>query len=695
MRLGNAFFRDWPFFTLAVDRVRFACPSLRALNVERAIIKFLRAKANNMIKLGAFCKSEAVTWSVALTLGLVVGISSRSAHAQENDTVQLSAAVHDKCLQTLRNGMHSDEFWPSIHAAEGLTLAGHGEEVREFLAPKLKTERDDQRRCGLARELVRAGDWQQAAIMLAILEGQADYGHVHAAESLYKVGELGDGKAMRKAFAQQENVRLRLMAAGALGKCGNPAAVDFLRQQLSSEDPDINHVAAWILGRIGDETDIPRIRENLQRIEQPLIRAYHEHSLAALGDEAGLKSLRENLHSDDPAIRTYAATFAGDARAVSARDELIERLDDDNLDTRVRAAQSLLVLSRAPGLDRRRDLSILVYPATKEHPRYTEGSIVRLADDSLLYAVTEFVGGGSDFSNARIIARRSNDGGVTWQPPHVLQESTGELNVMSVTLRRLKPPHNDTIAMFYLQKNAYDDLRVYVRFSRDETKTFGQPIRVTAEPGYHVMNNDRVTQLSTGRLLVPVASTKDVRKVNHFVSRCWLSDDGGQSWRMGKGFVDLPRRGAMEPEVVEQRDGHVLMIVRTQLGHIAASDSKDGGDAWSRPEPLSSLKAPEAPATLRRIPATGDLLLIWNNTYVPGAGHGGRRTPLSAAVSDDEGQTWKHVRNLETDADHTYSYPSLIFVKDRAVLSYWDGSQGRLSSRFRSLPIGWFYSEGQ
>ena len=91
------------------------------------------------------------------------------------------------------------------------------------------------------------------------------------------------------------------------------------------------------------------------------------------------------------------------------------------------------------------------------------------------------------------------------------------------------------------------------------------------------MNNDRVTQLSSGRLLVPVASTADVRKVNHFVSRCWFSDDGGKTWQQGKGSVDQPKRGAMEPEVIELRDGRVLMIVRTQLGYIAASYSKDGG----------------------------------------------------------------------------------------------------------------------
>ncbi|MEO1995755.1 MAG: RidA family protein [Planctomycetaceae bacterium] len=45
-------------------------------------------------------------------------------------------------------------------------------------------------------------------------------------------------------------------------------------------------------------------------------------------------------------IRTYAATFAGDARMTSAVARLVELLGDTHLDARIRAAQSLLVLSQ-------------------------------------------------------------------------------------------------------------------------------------------------------------------------------------------------------------------------------------------------------------------------------------------------------------------------------------------------------------
>ncbi len=632
-----------------------------------------------------------------VVLGLACLLASTSGLRSQDSAPRLSLddATTQRCLAVLRDGLHSDEFWPAVHAAEGLTLSGHGDDVLRALPARLAAERDDQRRCGLARELVRAGDRSRVNVMLDILAGNDPNGHIHAAESLYKVCEIADGQVLRRAFEAGDNIRLRQMAAGALGRCGNPRATDYLRTTLRDPDPDVNHLSAWILGVIGDASDLPQLRKNAESVPDPFLRSYHEHALAVLGDADGLAALERNLAHADAAVRTYAATFAGDARAVHLAAKLTALLDDPHLDARIRAAQSLLCLTQPPPLDRSAEASQLVFESTAENPRYTEGSVLELLDGSLLFAVTEFQGSGSDFARARIVSRSSTDGGRTWSPPRVLQENTGGLNVMSVTLRRLAAPSpQGTIALFYLRKNAYDDLDLYVRFSADEAESFGDPVLVTDAPGYHVVNNDRVTQLSGGRLIAPAASTPDVRKDNHFVCRCWLSDDGGRSWRAGRGAVDLPKRGAMEPEVIELRDGTLMMIVRTQLGYIAKSLSTDAGETWSDATSLG-IRAPEAPATIRRIPSIGDLLLIWNNTYEAGAGHGGKRTPLTAAVSSDEGATWTHVRDLETAPDRTYAYTSVAFVKDRVLLTYWDQPDGKgYSARFRSLPTVWFYPDG-
>ena len=265
--------------------------------------------------------------------------------AEEPSSVALDSETRDRCLTVLRNGLKSDDFWPSIHAAEGLTLAGYGKEVIAYLSPRLDDETDDQRRCGISRELVRAGDTSKTKVMLEILNGEDSYGHTHAAESLYKVGQTGDGKGLRRVFTQTNDLRLKLMAAGALGRSGNSEAMVFLREMLGHDNPELFRVAGWILGRIGDRSDIARLKKELPRCQQELARAYLEHSLAALGDANGSAALLKNLKSEDPAVRTYAATFAGDAQLLEAQSLLQEMLDDPHPDARYRAAQSLLSIT--------------------------------------------------------------------------------------------------------------------------------------------------------------------------------------------------------------------------------------------------------------------------------------------------------------------------------------------------------------
>lgn len=274
---------------------------------------------------------------------LVFGVGQSAAAPK----IQLDSETKQRCLKVLTGGLNSDDFWPAMHAAEALTLAGKGEQVRMALEKKLTKEKDDQKRCGLARELSRAGDTGKSGVMMEILKQEDDHGHVHAAESLYKVGWKGSDAPLRKAFRQKENIRLRLMAAAALGKNGHVGAMKFLRNQVAKEkDPKLFFLSAWVLGRIGESADRERIRKRLPDAPDAWTRAFLEHALASLGDEAGKKALLRNLKSEDGRVRTYAAVFAGEIGLAVAKPLLVKQLNDENLDARIRAAQSLLVLNR-------------------------------------------------------------------------------------------------------------------------------------------------------------------------------------------------------------------------------------------------------------------------------------------------------------------------------------------------------------
>jgi sialidase-1 len=259
---------------------------------------------------------------------------------------------------------------------------------------------------------------------------------------------------------------------------------------------------------------------------------------------------------------------------------------------------------------------------------------------------------------------------------------------MSVSFLRLR---SGEILFFYLLKNSLADLKVLVRRSSDEAKTWTEPVIVTPRNGYHIMNNARVIQLKSGRILCPVSFCEDIgQPAAHLRNLVFYSDDQGKTWDRSHGFIDVPQRGAMEPGLVQLKNGDVLQIIRTQLGQIWACTSRDEGETWSSAAPFG-VPSPESPATIKRVPGKRDLLLIYNPN--PSADKMGARTPLAASISRDDGKTWSTPRLIETDPNFSYAYTSVTFDKDRALLTYYYApyGAGRLSLKFKSIPLRWFY----
>lgn len=354
----------------------------------------------------------------------------------------------------------------------------------------------------------------------------------------------------------------------------------------------------------------------------------------------------------------------------------------------------------APGvitMDLPGSFSLMLGEASAEYPRNSEGDIIVLRDGRLLACWSRFYGGDEDNARAEIAARTSADAGGTWGEPFVLQENVGRENVMSASL--LRERRSGDLLLFYGVKNSVTDMKFYCRRSSDEAQTWAEPVLVTPLDAYNVINNARVIQLSSGRLLAPTEFCEEVWSAReHLRTYMCYSDDGGGTWRAADGIVDAPKRGAMEPGLVELRDGRVLQIIRTQTGQIFKSYSSDEGLTWTLPEALG-VASPEAPSTIARLPGTGDLVLFHNSTVDLAADHCGARCPLSVAVSQDEGLTWRHTVDLETDPSHYYAYLSCTFHDGRALLTYYvsncpfPGGTG-LSQKFVSLPISALYGEG-
>lgn len=323
--------------------------------------------------------------------------------------------------------------------------------------------------------------------------------------------------------------------------------------------------------------------------------------------------------------------------------------------------------------------TLLVIEPGQGNPRNSEGDIVELKDGRLCLIYTRFVGGSGDHAAADLVMRRSEDDGRHWSADRMVVQRPGGLNVMSVSLLRLA---SGEIALFYLRKTSREDCRPMMCISTDEAETWGKPkVCITDEVGYYVLNNDRVVQLSTGRLVLPVAWHQGPGKARDSagVIMCYLSDDSGRTWRRSqdrfRGYAPNGKRiTVQEPGVIELKDGRLLMFMRTNAGSQYICYSQNGAETWSKAQP-SGLASPLSPASIKRIPWSGDLLCVWNDHSGTHAYPAGRRTPLCWALSRDEGKTWSQSRVIEGNPDGWYCYTAITFVKDRALLAYCAGDK--------------------
>lgn len=336
-------------------------------------------------------------------------------------------------------------------------------------------------------------------------------------------------------------------------------------------------------------------------------------------------------------------------------------------------------VSRRPGVE-----TTLQLQASASNPRNSEGDFIQLKDGRWLFIYTHFTGGVGDHAAAHLAGRHSEDGGRSWTTKDkvVLENDSGK-NIMSVSLLRMT---DGRIAMFYLRKESLTDCRPWVRFSSDEAETWSDPQRIIPEEevGYYVLNNDRVIQLGSGRLLVPVAIHSTSNGEADWTGRvlCYLSDDHGQTWKRSRSIREAreaasgKRRIAQEPGVVQLRDGRVMMFARSDAGSQWMSFSSDEGETWSKLKP-STLRSPVSPATIERIPGTSTLICVWNDHGKIDASMIGKRTPLSMAISRDEGTSWEDSITLFDNPNGWYCYTAIDFSGDSILLGHCAGDRNR------------------
>lgn len=315
--------------------------------------------------------------------------------------------------------------------------------------------------------------------------------------------------------------------------------------------------------------------------------------------------------------------------------------------------------SRAVGMD---DITAPV--VVRQSPE-NESVIVKLPDGTLKIFYT------LQPSGAELRSMTSQDGGLTWENDRFEVKMPGK-------------------AVFCLQALVAKDgaQHSFVLVRRGGGRQYGIDLFLdvwhwkSTDGGEHWAEGNRiyegvvgalrgVTQLETGRILLPVGMWQTGRQAGlptgaHEISDMY-SDDQGATWQMSPSRLVAPcyegfngsNYGACEPNVVELADGRVWMLMRTQTGRLYESFSADSGATWSDAVP-SRFVSSDSPAEIMRLPDER-IVVLWNNHQAPPLHEGklvaGGRDALHAAISSDQGKTWRGFRELYRDPLRNESPP--------------------------------------
>ena len=348
----------------------------------------------------------------------------------------------------------------------------------------------------------------------------------------------------------------------------------------------------------------------------------------------------------------------------------------------------------------------IVAPHSAEWPRNSEGSIAVFPDGRLLLAWSAFYDGTHDWSPAHIMGRWSSDHGETWDEPIILLENDGKCNVLSASVTAFRDGTVGSAHSRTDHENCFEAWPFYRR-STDGGRTWGEhKVMVDMDTWHGSPCNGRLLELSSGRLLLPVQlNTRGEPRLGEAFVQAAYSDDMGESWKLSntvsvRGTAERGGErpnGATEPCAFERRDGTIMFLIRTKLGTIYAADSADGGESLSESYD-TGLESPSSPSDVARIPGTGDILLVWNKASPDSPGSGRPRTPLTAAISKDEGKTWGNFKDIEPDTSRAYMYPAVVFDGDTALVLYSEGGYdagpvtwNNTSLKLARVPYQWFY----
>ncbi len=271
---------------------------------------------------------------------------------------------------------------------------------------------------------------------------------------------------------------------------------------------------------------------------------------------------------------------------------------------------------------------------------------------------------------------RSTDGGRTWSEDGRMRMDwsvSGMISDGGITFLWLQDGRLAFLAHRHVEGLFGGGLPVFST-SRDEGSNWTPAALVGDPEGVWYVMNDRLIQMKSGRLVVPVAHMeKGESEGDECAGLCFFSDDAGITWEKSSAPAQLQDgRGMAEACVAEVGDGRLLMLARTGSGCKYASWSDDAGDTWSEPA-ATTLTAACSALTLKTLP-DGRLIVFYNHVKALKPGAFFPRTPLCYALSSDGGASWSEPYLVDESGallkDRQVIYPGVCFTDEGMLVIY-------------------------
>ena len=299
-------------------------------------------------------------------------------------------------------------------------------------------------------------------------------------------------------------------------------------------------------------------------------------------------------------------------------------------------------------------------PETKTG-RYKHPTSITELDNGDLY-LTYYGGGGEYERETAVFGSRFQHLTQKWSRPKAIAQNP----FFSMGNPVVWQSPNSRVWLFFVVRpgETWSSSRIMAKVSDDQGTHWSDAFPITWEEG--TMVRSRPITLNDGSYLLPIyhETGADTEKTGADTSSLFLRFDPKTSkWTHSNKVYS--RMGNLQPAAVEVSPNHLIALCRRagdyepgDDGFVVKTESHDGGKTWSAGIE-TSFPNPNAAVELIKL-RNGHLLFVYNNSM-------NDRSPLTAALSTDNGATFPHRLNL-AEGNGSYSYPTAIETEDGSIL---------------------------